>query len=507
MNNVKKYLLLFAMAIVGGLVSVGAYKTIEQKQYFPDNSFFHARNANYDIKNVTVPTFDFSEVSEAVMPTVVHINTVINPKQDQSAENENHQMQPGQDPFGFFGPQFNFPNVPRGPQKASGSGVIISSDGYIVTNNHVVADADNIDVVLYDKREFKADVIGRDPNTDMALIKINAHDLQPITIGNSDETKVGQWVLAVGNPFNLTSTVTAGIISAKGRNIHLLGENNPGDRNNPSKGNAAIEDFIQTDAAVNPGNSGGALVNTKGELIGINTAIASETGSYVGYSFAVPSNLMKKVIDDFKNYGEVQRGYLGISIQDVDNKIAEDKGLPKPEGVLVGTITDNSAGGDAGIKEGDVITKIDSKPVNSVSELQVMVAAKRPGDHVVVDLIRNGKDKEYDVVLRNREGKTSLVSSETNTLKKELGITSEIVPDAEKAKLNIDHGAKIDDVAKGKFKDAGIPIGFVVTTIDKINVYTPNDIYKALDGKTGGILVEGYLPSGEKKYYVLEMTK
>ena len=500
MNNVKKYLLLFAMAIVGGLVSVGAYKTIEQKQYFPDNSFFHARNASYDIKNVTVPTFDFSEVSEAVMPTVVHINTVINPKQDPSAENDNRQGQQGQDPFGFFGPGFNFPNVPRGPQKASGSGVIISSDGYIVTNNHVVADADNIDVILYDKREFKADVIGRDPNTDMALIKINAHDLQPITIGNSDESKVGQWVLAVGNPFNLTSTVTAGIISAKGRNINLLRSNNP-------NGNSAIEDFIQTDAAVNPGNSGGALVNTKGELIGINTAIASETGSYVGYSFAVPSNLMKKVIEDFKSYGEVQRGYLGVSIQDVDNKIAEEKGLSKPEGVLVGSLSVNSAGGDAGIKEGDIITKIDGKPVNSVSELQVMVAAKRPGDHVNVSLIRNGKDKDYDVVLRNKEGKTSLVTSETNTLKKELGITSEIVSDAEKSKLNIDHGAKISEVMKGKFKEAGIPVGFVITTIDKINVYTPNDVYKALDGKTGGILVEGYLPSGEKKYYVLEMTK
>ncbi len=498
MDNVKKYLVMFFIAIAGGLVSVGAYKTIEQKQYFPDNSFFHARNASYDIKNVTVPTFDFSEVSAAVMPTVVHINTVINPKGDQSADND--QQPQGQNPFGFFGPGFNMPNIPRGPEKASGSGVIISSDGYIVTNNHVVADADKIDVILYDKREYKADVVGRDPNTDMALIKINAHDLQPITIGNSDESKVGQWVLAVGNPFNLTSTVTAGIISAKGRNINLLRSNNP-------NGNSAIEDFIQTDAAVNPGNSGGALVNTKGELIGINTAIASETGSYVGYSFAVPSNLMKKVIEDFKNFGEVQRGFLGVSIQDVDGKIADENNLPKPEGVLVGGLSDNSAGGDAGIKKGDIITKVDGKEVNSVSDLQVMVAAKRPGDHVAIDLLRDGKEKTYDVVLRNKEGKTGLVTSETNSLKKTLGITSEIVPDAEKAKLNIDHGAKIDDISKGKFKDAGIPIGFVITTVDKINIYTPNDVYKALDGKTGGILVEGYLPSGEKKYYVLEMTK
>jgi len=495
MNNVKKYLGLMFVAIVGGLVSVGAYKTIEGKQYFPDNSFFAARKASYDIKNVTVPTFDFSDVSEAVMPTVVHINTVINPKQDQSADNDQQQEQPGQNPFGFFGPQFNFPNVPRGPQKASGSGVIISSDGYIVTNNHVVADADKIDVILYDKREFTADVIGRDENTDMALIKINAHDLQPITIGNSDESRVGQWVLAVGNPFNLTSTVTAGIISAKGRNINLI------------RSGAPIEDFIQTDAAVNPGNSGGALVNTKGELIGINTAIASQTGSYEGYSFAVPSNLMKKVIEDFKTYGEVERGYLGIGIQDVDNKIAEDKGLSKPEGVLVNKMTDNSAAEDAGVKEGDIITKVDGKNVNSVSELQAMVASKRPGEHVAIDLIRKGNEKTFDVILRNRNGKTALVSSESNSLKKQLGMTAELLSDAERSKLNIEHGAKISSIGKGKFKDAGIPEGFVVTTVDKINVNTPNDIFKALDGKVGGILVEGYLPSGEKKYYVLEMTK
>jgi len=492
MNNVKKYLGLMFVAIVGGLVSVGAYKTIEQKQYFPDNSFFSARKASYDIKNVTVPTFDFSDVSEAVMPTVVHINTVINPKQDQSAENDQQQEQQGQNPFGLFGPQFN---IPRGPEKASGSGVIISSDGYIVTNNHMVADADKIDVILYDKREFTADVIGRDENTDMALIKINAHGLQPITIGNSDESKVGQWVLAVGNPFNLTSTVTAGIISAKGRNINLI------------KSGAPIEDFIQTDAAVNPGNSGGALVNTKGELIGINTAIASQTGSYEGYSFAVPSNLMKKVIEDFKMYGEVERGFLGIGIQDVDNKIAEDKGLPKPEGVLVNKLTENSAADEAGVKEGDIILKVDGKEVNSVSELQAMVAAKRPGEHVIIDLLHKGSEKSYDIVLRNSKGKTSLVSSEESTLKKQLGMSAELLTDAERSKLNIEHGARIDNIGKGKFKDAGIPEGFVVTTIDKININTPSDVYKALDGKVGGILVEGYLPSGEKKYYVLEMTK
>jgi serine protease Do len=495
MDKAKKYLALLFVAIFGGLISVGAYKVIEQKQYFPYDNFMNARKASYDIRNVTVPTFDFSEVSEAVMPTVVHIKTIMNAKQDESAQNGQGQGQGGQNPFDFFGSPFNMPQVPRGPQQASGSGVIISTDGYIVTNNHVVADADNIDVVLYDKRSYKADVIGRDPNTDMALIKINADGLQPIKIGNSDESKVGQWVLAVGNPFNLTSTVTAGIISAKGRNIQLLG------------GGASIESFIQTDAAVNPGNSGGALVNTKGELIGINTAIATQTGQYEGYSFAVPSNLMKKVINDFKEFGEVQRGFLGVAIKDIDSKIAEEKGLPKPEGVLVESINDNSAAEDAGIKKGDVILKIDDHAINSVSELQELIGTRRPGDHVKIALLRSGKDKDFDVILKNKDGKTGIVTSETSTLKKELGVNIEPLSKDEMSKLKIQHGVKTDQISRGKFRDAGIPEGFIITSVDKTNIYTPNDVYKALDGKTGGILIEGYLPTGEKKYYVLEMSK
>jgi len=492
MDKVKKYAALLMVAIFGGLVSLGAYQLVEKKQYSFYDGFTGARKASYDIRNVTVPTFDFADVSEAVMPTVVHIKTVSNPKQDQSADRGN---QGGQNPFDFFGPGFNFPQQPRGPQMASGSGVIISEDGYIVTNNHVVADADNIEVVLYDKRSYKADVIGRDPNTDMALIKISADNLQPIKVGNSDESKVGQWVLAVGNPFNLTSTVTAGIISAKGRNIQLLG------------GGSAIESFIQTDAAVNPGNSGGALVNTKGELIGINTAIASQTGQYEGYSFAVPSNLMKKVIQDFKEFGEVQRGYLGVGIKDIDNKIAEDKGLPKPEGVLVDNISDNSAAEEAGIKKGDVIIKIDGHAVNSVSELQEVVGTRRPGDHAKITALRNGNEKEFDVVLKNKDGKTGIVTSETKSLKKKIGASFEPANDATMKKLKLKNGVQVTEISKGSFRDAGIPESFIVTTVDKVNIYVTNDIFKALDGKTGAILVEGYMPTGEKKNYVLELEK
>jgi Do/DeqQ family serine protease len=422
------------------------------------------------------------------MPTVVHIKTTSNPKE---AENNSSSRQSS--PFDFFGDGFDI--GPQGPQMASGSGVIISSDGYIVTNNHVVADADDIEVVLYDKRSFKADVIGKDPNTDMALLKIDASGLQPVKIGNSDNTRVGEWVLAVGNPFNLTSTVTAGIVSAKGRNIRLLG------------GGAAIESFIQTDAAVNPGNSGGALINSKGELIGINTAIATQTGQYEGYSFAVPVNIMKKVVDDFREFGEVQRGFLGVQIQDVNAQVAEDKGLPKPEGVLVEDVTDGGAAESAGVKKGDVIIRVDGRDVNSVSELQETIGRRRPGDEVKLNILRNNSEKDLSVILRNKDNKTGAVTSGTKELKKDLGASFEGLNNDMMSKLKIKNGVKVGDIERGKFKDAGIPSGFIITSIDKSNIYSSNDVYRALDGKKGGILVEGYLPNGDKKYYVLEMSK
>ncbi|RYD77828.1 MAG: PDZ domain-containing protein, partial [Sphingobacteriales bacterium] len=364
---------------------------------------------------------------------------------------------------------------------------------YIVTNSHVVKDANEIEVVLYDKRSFKADVIGVDPNTDMALIKINAEGLSPIKIGNSDEVRVGEWVLAVGNPFNLTSTVTAGIVSAKGRNIRLLG------------GGTAIESFIQTDAAVNPGNSGGALINSKGELVGINTAIATHTGQYEGYSFAVPVNIMKKVVEDFREFGEVQRGFLGVQIQDMTMKLAEEKGLDRPIGVLVEQLSEGGAASDAGIKKGDVITKVDGRIVNSVAELQEIVGRYRPGQEVKTTILRDKNEKELTVVLRNKDGKLGTVTSANSTLKKSIGASFENIKDADKSKLNIKNGVKVSAIDKGYFKNAQVPVGFIVTKVDKISVYSSSDIYKALDGKKGGILVEGYLPSGDKKYYVIEM--
>jgi Do/DeqQ family serine protease len=488
MEKVKKFSVMLLVAMLGGLISLGAYRIIEPKQGYIFADGAQARQAKYDFKSVTIPSFDFADVSEAVMPTVVHITTVTKP-------DESNPDSRGQDPFeDLFGRGFDF-DIPRGPQMASGSGVIISADGYIVTNNHVVNGANDVTVVLYDKRSYKADVIGTDPNTDMALIKVNAEGLSPVKLGNSDDVRVGEWVLAVGNPFNLTSTVTAGIVSAKGRNIGLLG------------GGTALESFIQTDAAVNPGNSGGALVNAKGELVGINTAIASQTGQYEGYSFAVPTNIMKKVIDDFMEFGEVQRGFLGVQIRDMTAELASEKGLERPIGVMVESVSDNGAAEAAGLKKGDVITKVDGRTVNSVSELQEIVGRYRPGQEVTVNYVRDKKDLEVKAILRNKEGKTGTVMSSSKELRSSLGATFEPIKDADKTKLKIQNGVKVSTLDKGKFKDAGVPSGFVISSVDKMKIYSANDVYRALDGKKGGILVEGYLPNGEKKYYVIEMTK
>lgn len=489
MEKVKRFMLLMFAAIFGGFISVGTYRYLDgnSNNALIGNSFANAKQAGYEFKNITIPTFDFAEVSSAATPTVVHIKVKTIVKEQQRS---NRQI----NPFDLFGEGFDFP-IPRGPQEGSGSGVIISDKGYIVTNNHVVKDAGEIEVVLNDKRAFKADVVGTDPNTDIALIRIHAEGLQPVKIGNSDDVRVGEWVLAVGNPFNLTSTVTAGIVSAKGRSINLLG------------GGTSIESFIQTDAAVNPGNSGGALINSKGELVGINTAIATQTGQYAGYSFAVPVNIVQKVVNDIQEFGEVQRGFIGVNIRDIDAKMAEEKGLKSITGVYVEALTENGAADAAGIKKGDVITKVDGHEVNSVPALQEQIGRHRPGDEVKVTVMRSGNEKEMDVVLRNKDGKVGTVVSATKELRKMLGADFETVSETEKSKLKIGNGIKVKSLEKGKLKDAGIPQGFIITGVDKNGVYSSNDIYRTLEGKKGGVLVEGYLPNGDHKYYVLELGK
>ncbi|MCU0441243.1 MAG: Do family serine endopeptidase [Bacteroidia bacterium] len=481
----KKYLGLLGVAIAGGLIAIGISNFFNKQN--PSVLYAEQHAARYASLTEGATKPDFVEVADVVTPTVVHIITTI----------EASQQQQGADPFGFFG--FPMPNMPR---SGSGSGVIISNDGYIVTNNHVIDGATKIKVVLNDKREFDAELLGKDPNTDLALLRIDEKNLPFAMIGNSDEVKVGQWVLAVGNPFNLTSTVTAGIVSAKGRNLNLLR-----DPNRPES-QYSIESFIQTDAAVNPGNSGGALVASDGKLVGINTAIASQTGQYAGYAFAVPSNLMKKVIDDLLKYGEVQRGFLGVSIQDINAQLADKEGLREVKGVFVAKVNPNSAAEDAGIKDKDVIVKIGEVSVNSSSELQEQVGKRNPGDVLKVTVLRDGKEKEFNVTLKNKEGKTGIVRSEKIENDRVLNSEFETVSREERLQLKISNGVKLKKAdEKSILRKHGVPNGFIIVSIDKKPVYTPSDVKRALTDAKGGVLLEGINPDGSKGYYGFGIDK
>ena len=423
---------------------------------------------------------DFTSAAEKTINSVVHIKSTftINQKSDPLLE------------F-FWGPNPNQQN----PQTATGSGVIISNDGYIVTNNHVIDNADEISITLNDGRELKASLVGTDRGTDIALLKIKASNLPFTKFGNSDEVEIGEWVLAVGNPFNLTSTVTAGIVSAKARNINLL----RGDRNNNI---FPLESFIQTDAAVNPGNSGGALVSPDGLLVGINTAIASQTGSYSGYSFAVPSNLVLKVINDIKSYGMVQRAFIGVVIQDVDQKTMTNMKLPNTNGVFVRELSEGGAAKEAGIKENDVILKVDNIEVNNVPELQEQIGRFRPGDKVTIIVRRGGENKLIEVILRNQSGNTKLVNKKILEEKASIyGATFLEADELEMKKLKIKNGVKIHSLSKGKLQDVGLKAGFIVTHIDKNPIYNTSELMEIFNKNKGGILIEGIYVNGVKGYY------
>ncbi|OFZ60620.1 MAG: hypothetical protein A3D92_09660, partial [Bacteroidetes bacterium RIFCSPHIGHO2_02_FULL_44_7] len=428
-------------------------------------------------------TDDFVAASENSLNSVVHVTTKVVTTSFQ------------RDIFSefFYGPGAGgkeFKQYGAG----SGSGVIITEDGYIVTNNHVIEDASEIEVILNDNRKYSAEIVGTDPSTDLAVIKIKEKGLQPIPIGNSDEIHVGEWVLAVGNPFNLTSTVTAGIVSAKARNINLLSER-------PGSGMVPIESFIQTDAAVNPGNSGGALVNTRGELVGINTAIASHTGSYSGYSFAVPVNLVKKVMADLMDYGIVQRGFLGVQIADITQELKEQKKLPNTKGVFIAEVTANGSAQKAGIQAGDVVLKIGNKEVNSVAELQEEVGKRRPGDKVAVT-IRDSKGEEStkELVLRNRDGETTLVSKEEVEKNAALGATFRDLTSKEKEELNITYGVKIKTLGAGKLKSLGLTEGMVITKINNEAVTSVEQLTSKLNNRNRGVLLEILTESGKRDY-------
>ena len=394
----------------------------------------------------------------------------------------------------FYDDFFSFLLPPQSRERSyqtSGSGVIISEDGYVITNNHVVQDAETINVVLNDKRSFVARLVGNDPSSDLAVIKIEADGLEPLQFGNSDEVKIGEWVLAVGNPFNLTSTVTAGIVSAKARNINILGN---------KMSNAPIESFIQTDAAVNPGNSGGALVNLKGELVGINTAIASSTGSYTGYSFAIPSNIVRKVTSDLIQYGMTQKANIGVHFAEMDSKLAEVKGIKSVRGIYIGYVIKDGAADKAGIKDGDIITSIDGKSVNSNAEFNEVLAQHSPGDVVKVAIERDGKPFYFDVTLFNSMGNTNIICNDTEAAEQILSGSFREVNDKEKQQYGISKGIVIEKVGKSPFARLGIKNGFIITSIDKKVNISIEDI-RQLEKKKGKLIVEGFYPNDSRTYY------
>ncbi|SHJ76424.1 Do/DeqQ family serine protease [Tangfeifania diversioriginum] len=473
MKNTRKYALTFLLAVASAFLAVWIYSSFFAKsEVVTIKEEQPVRFAAYSDGDASLP--DLTYAAEKSVHSVVHIAT-------QSVRGGGWST--GNPLFDeFFGFRQQEPQIARG----FGSGVIISDDGYIVTNNHVIERAQKIKVILNDKREFEARLVGADPSTDIALLKIEAEDLPFLTYGNSDNLKIGEWVLAVGNPFNLTSTVTAGIVSARARNLGINAEE------------LSIESFIQTDAAVNRGNSGGALVNQQGNLVGINTAIASRTGSYAGYSFAVPVSIVKKVVEDLVEFGEVQRALLGVRIGDVTAAVAEEYDLDKVEGVFVGEVTESGAARDAGIKSGDVIISVASERVNSSAELQEKISRYRPGDDVEIGIKRNGDRKQFTVTLRNKHGDTQIVRDNITVL----GARFDEVSTREKRNLDIENGIKIIKLEDGKLKDAGLEENFIITHVNKKPIYEVNDLKREIGNARGGILVEGIYPNGELAYYV-----
>jgi serine protease Do len=441
---------------------------------------------------------DFVYAAEATTPTVVHIKSTVTSRGNSGRRSQMEDV--FRDFFG--GGMGDFGGGAPQPQEASGSGVIISSDGYIVTNNHVVEGAQELEVTLHNKGKFRAKVIGTDPSTDIAVIKIESKNLPAITLGSSDAVKVGEWVVAVGNPFNLESTVTAGIISAKGRGLGIIGQSNRRNGVTPAAntaGDSPLESFIQTDAVVNPGNSGGALVNLKGELIGINTAIASPTGSFAGYAFAVPSSIVKKVSGDIIKFGNVQRGYLGIYLDDLDSKKAEEYGVKVNDGVYVRDFTENSAGEAGGAKKGDVIVKVDGLNIHSVPELQQAIGLRKPGDKVNITVNRDGKEKDLAVTLRNRTGGSDIIKrDESAAVMSALGARFGNLSDQEKQRLSrykVEGGVKVLSVEGGKFGRSRVEEGFIITKVNGKAVKTVKEFEAAMAGKEDSMVqFEGLYP-------------
>lgn len=474
----RRFSSLFLAAVLGSVCTVASYQFLEGDNHgkaaieytanVPASKVAYTVNAD----GKAVP-LDFTGAAERVMPAVVHI------KSSQEGNNRREETQEN-DPFReFFGPRFQQP----GPSQSAGSGVIINADGYIVTNNHVVQDADDIEVSLLDNRTYKAEVVGTDPDTDIALIRIQEKGLPYLSFVDSDKAKVGEWVLAVGNPFNLNSTVTAGIISAKGRSINILSRNS-------EQGSTAIESFIQTDAAINPGNSGGALVDLQGGLLGINTAIASPTGAYSGYGFAVPSDIVSKIVEDLLKFGVVQRGWLGVSIQPVNSQLAKQYDLSVREGAYIAAFAESSSAKEAGLREGDVVTKIDNTTIRSNTALIEYIGRHRPGDKLEVTVNRKGKELTFPVVLKTREGATTAIKAEDRSGFASLGMELEDVDAKVLKNLDIENGVRIKDLGNGKLaRYTDIREGFIITQVNETPVKSVKEFNELLKRKKAGELV------------------
>jgi serine protease Do len=491
----KKFMKMMIPSILGSGLTIAVFLLFGLNKGDSTLSLQHheqlpVHNAVYTVKeNGEIVPLDFTGISKEVMNSVVHIKSV---RKVQSTPNMYYNS-PG-DPFGdLFGDDFfrffrgipqqqqqqRAPSEPR-VQMGSGSGVIISTNGYIVTNNHVIDQADEIEVTLHDNETYKAKVIGSDPSTDIALLQIKEDNLHAVPLGNSDLTEVGEWVMAIGNPFNLNSTVTAGIISAKGRNINIIDDR------------SAIEAFIQTDAAINPGNSGGALVNLNGELIGINTAIASPTGTYAGYGFAIPANIVNKVVEDLLKYGMVQRAYLGIMIRDIDSDLMKEENLKLSEGTYVDSLMEKSAAAEAGILPGDVITGIDDTPILKSSDLLEQIGRHRPGDAVTVAVDRHGKEMTFQVDLANQKGERKLAAKEEMDILDVLGANFEEVDKSTAKTLGIDGGVRVKELGNGLLKNqTSVSEGFIITEVNHEKVKSVNDLRKALKEEKGGVLIQG----------------
>ena len=468
---------------IGGLVALGAAHSLgwTGKTVIIEDTNQGASQANLttDRPLPSAPT-DFVAAAERTVEAVVHVKT--------TAERVQNYYNPFNDLF------FGRPSTPEKLEvEGSGSGVILTEDGYIVTNNHVIKGAKTIVVTTSNNDEYEAELIGADPTTDIALLKIEGNALTKVDVANSDEVRLGQWVLAVGNPFNLTSTVTAGIISAKGRDINIIDEQ------------SAIESFLQTDAAVNPGNSGGALVNTAGELVGINTAISSRSGSFEGYSFAVPANLMLKVVNDLKEYGRVQRAFIGINYNEVTAALSEELNLEVNKGVYVANVISEGAADDAGITKGDVIINVNGKSIVSGADLTEALGQRRPGEKLSVVVNRSGKNKAFEVVLKNKLGTTEMLTKEEELLRN-FGAELEELSSTDKRRLGLRYGIRVSKILGGRFQKAGIPKDFIIVKLN--NVYVENvesfDRLVRQFNPGDGVLIQGFEPNGKANYYAFE---